>query len=215
MDRGSVQHGARLDDDLAAGVDEILQGGSGVDRDDQAPELPVEGELIAEGVNLGVGPREETEEPVGSLSPHAARRRSELARFLIPALFPADGATIVGAAQAGGAPDEILVLLGGLDPRSRFSTVGEVWRAVGGTTEDRPADASPSSVSGLGTGPGATGAVGGSPGATPPAEPREGGLDLLLEVARLVQLTIGLSLVPLRIGRAVAREIVHGFRPRR
>ena len=218
MERGSVQHGARLDDDLAAGVDEILRGGSGVERDDQAPELPVAEELTADGVDVGVGPIEGPE-PAGSVSAQAARERSDLAGYLLAARFPAEGAAIVEAARLGGAPEEIVVLLGTLAPRATFATVGEVWRAVGGAAEVRspeptgpvasaepePAPAFEARTTGAGAPP---------LGVTPSPETVDGGPGLVLEAFHLAQLAIGLGLVPLRIGRAVAREILHRFRPR-
>ncbi len=217
MERGSVQHGARLDDDLAAGVDEILHGGSGVDRDDQAPELPGTEELIADGVELGVGPIDERREPVGSVSAEEARQRSELARFLLPAVFPADAMTILDAARAQDAPDDVLVLLSALAPGTTFTTVGEVWREVGGAAEDRSqleTAPAPGARRAVGVGPSTTGAGAPPPGVAP-AEPAEGRPDVVSEAVRWAQLAIGLSLVPLRIGRALARELLDRLRPRR
>ncbi len=118
----------------------------------------------------------------------------------------------------GGAPEEIVGLLGTLAPRATFTTVGEVWRAVGGAAEVRSPEAAGPVASAepepVPTFEARTTGTGAPPlGVTPSPETVDGGPGLVLEAFHLAQLAIGLGLVPLRIGRAVAREILHRFRP--
>ena len=62
--------------------------------------------------------------------------RSELARWLQPAVFPAQPHRLMRSARETGAPDHILELIGRLPADRRYSTVQDMWRDLGGGRED-------------------------------------------------------------------------------
>jgi hypothetical protein len=132
MERGSVRHGARIDDELAGAVEEVVRVGAGARREDLAPELPGPGEV---GDDLHDGPVED----FGTIGMTADQtwERSELARWLRPGLFPATVDVLVDAARADGAPGDVLALLTGIAPTTRYESVGDVWRAAGMPVESR------------------------------------------------------------------------------
>ena len=140
MERGSVQHGARIDDELAEGVDALVTGVpvSARVRSDLDPEAPTDGELGEDVLRVTSTP----DAPAGAghdLDHDVVLDRSELARWLLPSHFPGDAAAIVEGAREEHAPDFVLSALGRLDPGARFATFGEVWEALGGATETRDA----------------------------------------------------------------------------
>lgn len=62
--------------------------------------------------------------------------RSELARWLQPSVFPADADRLMRSAQETGAPDRILELVGQLPDDRRYANVQDMWRDLGGGSED-------------------------------------------------------------------------------
>src|SRR5438045_9143133 len=116
MERGSVQHGARLDEELSEGTEGLTRGApvSARERDDLDPEAPTSSEhdMVAVRPDLDAIAR-------GDLI-----ARSELARWLLPSSCPGDAAALLAARRAAAAPDEILVLLVQLDPAASFETFG-------------------------------------------------------------------------------------------
>jgi hypothetical protein len=125
MERGSVQHGARVDDELAEGVEGLVTGApvSAREREEYDPEAPAAAEI-----DLGVESAHE-----------AVIERSELARWLLPSTFPGDREALVAGAVAEQAPDDVVARLRTLDPGTRFLTVGDVWVALGHPMETRDA----------------------------------------------------------------------------
>lgn len=75
---------------------------------------------------------ESTGLPVGM-----ADTRAELARHLIPSVFPATPDDLLAAAEASFAADELVRWLRTLPPRQRFDNVQAVWVALGGDAETR------------------------------------------------------------------------------
>ena len=140
MERGSVQHGARIDDELAEGVDALVTGVpvSARVRSDLDPEAPAEDEL-GDAVIRAASIAEAADDGGYEIDHDVVLDRSELARWLLPSHLPGDAAAIVEGAREEHAPDFVLVALGRLDPGARFATFGEVWEALGGTTETRDA----------------------------------------------------------------------------
>ena len=116
MERGSIQHGARLDDELADGVDALVTGApiSARDREELDPEAPAAAEIDLDA---------EAEHD-------AVTDRSELARWLLPSTFPGGAAALVAGALAQQAPDRVVATLRSLDPAAEFHTVGDVWVAL-------------------------------------------------------------------------------------
>jgi hypothetical protein len=138
MERGSVQHGARIDDELADGVEALVTGAplSARDRSDLDPEAPTDGEL-GDDILRVTSATDPSEGPGHDLDHDVVLDRSELARWLLPSHFPGDAAAIADGAREEHAPDFVLRALGRLDPAARFATFGEVWEALGGETETR------------------------------------------------------------------------------
>lgn len=134
VERGSVQHGARLDESLAEGSERSLRGGGATEREDLRPELPGEDETPDVRAPHDV---EATDGPDAD----AVHDRSELARWLQPSRFPAAAATLVRSAREDGAPADVVAELSALPADLRYETVGEVWRALGGEVEARDGDA--------------------------------------------------------------------------
>src|SRR4051794_33543297 len=127
MERGSVQHGARLDEELADGVEALTSGSpiSARERADLDPEAPTDEEGSARAAP----------------SDHdLILDRSELARWLLPSAFPADARTLVRIARDDDAPDWVVSALEGLAPAAEFATFGETWLALGGEPETRASE---------------------------------------------------------------------------
>jgi len=135
MERGSVQHGTRLDEALASGLDGLITGApiSPRDREDLDPEAPAANEF--DDIDLAV---DADRGGVGFFIDHeAALGRSELSRWLLPSLFPGDVTLLVDGARAQEAPDAVIAMLGRLEPTLEFETFGDLWHALGGGVETR------------------------------------------------------------------------------
>ncbi|SDG00694.1 DUF2795 domain-containing protein [Klenkia brasiliensis] len=128
----SATHGARVDDVLAAEVEPITRTGhSG--RSEESREVEPSGEdqpdvdLAPDGTLTGGT-------PVG-IDQATVQLRTELARWLDRADFPATGADLVEAARDHRAPDAVADELARLEPTRSYDRVGEVVRALGHPTE--------------------------------------------------------------------------------
>ena len=77
---------------------------------------------------------------VGGTPPGMDRKdvvgRSELARRLQPSVFPATRKQLLESAEETNAPDVIRSLLARLPEDQSYENVQDVWRALGGGTED-------------------------------------------------------------------------------
>ena len=62
--------------------------------------------------------------------------RAELARWLQPSVFPATAERLVQSAGETHAPDRVIGMLKSLPAQESFDNVQDVWRALGGGTED-------------------------------------------------------------------------------
>ena len=80
------------------------------------------------------------EEIVGGTAAGMGQRdvvdRSELARFLQPSVFPATAERLTASAAETNAPDHVMRMLRSLPPEERYDNVQDLWRALGGGTED-------------------------------------------------------------------------------
>lgn len=134
MDRGSSNHGPRLDDEMAHEVRGVVQGRPG-GRAEEWREAEPSGEDQPAGTlvpELDAGHRGGA--PAG-MSPDEREARSRLGRYLNRSAFPADRATLTAAARAAQAPDDVLGWLSQLAPEGRYQTVSEVWTALGGASD--------------------------------------------------------------------------------
>ena len=124
MERISVQHGARLDDQLEHEAEALTHGAVMADRAQEHREI----EDTADAVQKLRGRRDEW-----------VTERSELARHLRPSAFPSDVAGLLAVAREEHAPPEAIELIE-CAPRGRqFQNVGELWEAVHGEREHRGA----------------------------------------------------------------------------
>jgi hypothetical protein len=62
--------------------------------------------------------------------------RAELARWLQPSVFPASAERLVQSAAETHAPDRVMGMLKSLPAQESYDNLQDVWRALGGGTED-------------------------------------------------------------------------------
>jgi hypothetical protein len=136
MERGSAQHGARVDDELADESASLLHSSHGTvvpgrEREDLEPEAPTADEQLP--------PPEPPGRVVGEDVPKHSEviARSELARWLLPSAFPAQASTLAAVARKQGAPDDVTAPLDAVTSTRIFDTVGELWIELGGVVEHR------------------------------------------------------------------------------
>jgi hypothetical protein len=224
MERGSNQHGARVDDELAHESDALLHSSAiaGREREDLEPEaLTAEEELALIELPGSEASAESTEMPA-----HAdVIARSELARWLLPSAFPARAATLATVARRQHAPDEVVASLESLGTTGIFETVGELWVALGGREERRATadDAEPPPAPELEPAPAHVAAlapppadaprpvteIGTAPVTTPPSRPVvEDGEPLLEVLFHLITLPPRIALGTVRLlGHALGRGV--------
>jgi hypothetical protein len=128
MHHDSSKHGRHLDEAMRREALEIVRGGV-PDSRAEWPE-PGEGAERAERHPPGRGPGC----PAG-MTPREVAWRSELARVLSPADFPADRKRLLTRLVRADAPDEIVASIAALPAGHRFANPGEVVRALGFHTE--------------------------------------------------------------------------------
>ena len=144
MERGSIQHGARLDDELKDGVEALVTGAAAStrEREDLDPEAPAVEEM----------------DPTADAMHGAIVERSELARWLLPSAFPGDAAALIAGALEAQAPEDVVATLRSLDPTAEYATMGDVWIALGHDMETR-AHPEPSGAAPVSAAPGRSDAV--------------------------------------------------------
>jgi hypothetical protein len=83
----------------------------------------------------GDAPPERPRTPSRGMSPADVARRAALTRHLPPNVFPADRARLLAHLRSHRAPESVVEAVSGLPEGERFSTLGEVVRAIGLLTE--------------------------------------------------------------------------------
>jgi Protein of unknown function (DUF2795) len=137
-ERGSSQHGFRLDDEMSDEVEALIRSGREARSDEaRAMEGPADDEPITDfriaSASDAPGSR--------ALSREEAEERGFLADNLDLKVFPADRDALIASAERKFAPEQILDQLRTLPPGdSIYDTVGEVWEALGGRRERRIED---------------------------------------------------------------------------
>lgn len=135
MERGSDQHGPRMDDDMQREAEPLERSGVQPHRAEwrqPEPSTDEEPEAIAspDGIYRGGTPP--------GLDPEEVETRTEVARHLDPSLFPTDRQRVLRNAAEHNAPDAVLAVLARLPEDQRFTTMQDMWRALGGGSERRP-----------------------------------------------------------------------------
>jgi uncharacterized protein DUF2795 len=132
-ERGSTQHGRRLDDEMASEVEALVRSGRESRADDgRMHEPPADDEPLADARLTG------TEHAAdGVLDLDEVEARSLLAASLRPSVFPADRESLLAVADEQHAPDNVIAALASLPDGIRFVTVQQVWEALGGERERR------------------------------------------------------------------------------
>ena len=132
MERGSNQHGPRLDEELKHLTEPLERAGreSHVEefREQEAADdtEPVPDERLQGG-----------RATAGSLDLDEAEARSSLAQSVSPAVFPADRDALLASAHANQATEEVAAMLERLPAGQTYENVDAVWQALGGHTEHR------------------------------------------------------------------------------
>jgi len=130
MHHDSSKHGRHLDEAMRRESLAIVRGGI---PDSRAEWLPEPGEAGADRPERhapGRGPGV----PAG-MTPREVAWRSEMARTLTPADFPADRERLLTRLARADAPDEIVAAVAALPAGRQFANPGEVARALGIHTE--------------------------------------------------------------------------------
>lgn len=135
MERGSDQHGPRVDESLADSADALTRGYPPESRADPAreQEAPADDEPTPD--SRIHGDRGLTRD--GDLPIDEVNDRSELARHLRPSVFPAHRDELVATARREAAPEQLLTRLRTLPSGTRYENVADVWSALGGDAERR------------------------------------------------------------------------------
>lgn len=129
MERGSSKHGRQLDEALKHETEGLTRSGHSTHAEEWKDPEPAGEDQPGEASLVGGTPT--------GLSSDDVRGRSELARYLGPACFPALGIVLLEAAAMNGAPETVLNRLRGLPSGVEYVNVAEVWQALGGGIEVR------------------------------------------------------------------------------
>lgn len=127
MERDSTKHSPRVDDELKKEVGSLTHGSPAESRKEEWREQ--EGAADDERE-----PSSRTGDP-HALGPDDASARAELSRHLRRSTFPGDRDALAAEAERNHAPQAVRDALGRLPAGTTFSTVYDVWEALGGTVE--------------------------------------------------------------------------------
>jgi hypothetical protein len=130
LERGSDKHSPRVDEELDHETRSLQQG------------APLESRVEEHREQEGPGEDQPTPQPrlteaTASLDLDDAEARSDIARYLDPAAFPADRDGLVANAEANNAPEVVLERLLALPAGRTYERLPDVWAALGGTVGHR------------------------------------------------------------------------------
>ena len=134
MERTSVRHGPRVDDELKEEIEPLLRGAPIEPRVEEALEKEPAGEDEPEPQEML---QDDGEWQGQSITAQDVRDRSELATYLEPARFPATREELIGAARSHSSPDWVVQSLSRLPAVGQYENMEAVWRALGGPEEQR------------------------------------------------------------------------------
>jgi hypothetical protein len=131
--RDSTKHGP-LKDEVMKGETEPLEHGG----DSRADEWrrPEEERDESEPPTAPANDPHRTGGTPPGMDPADVRGRSEMARWLQPSAFPADRERLLRSAKETSAPDWVADALQGLPDGESYQNTQDLWRALGGGTED-------------------------------------------------------------------------------
>lgn len=134
MPRGSDKHTPRVDESIQHDTRSMFQGAPGEARAQEfrTQEGAADDEPTPDALLTGDRGREDED----VLDHDEVERRSVLAAYLRPSVWPADRETLVACAAEENAPAWILDWLADL-PDGTFSHTEAVWEALGGRVEFR------------------------------------------------------------------------------
>ncbi len=135
MARGSDKHNPRVDDALSDETEAMQRGAPVEPRVEEFRQMEGAGDDEPQ-----TDARLTTPDPPpaeGTLTAAEVEARSDLARHLRPAIFPADREAITASVRDTGAPAQLVAQLRTLPADRTFDNVQEVWRALGGREEER------------------------------------------------------------------------------
>jgi hypothetical protein len=121
--RGSDKHSSRVDEQLEHEVEALVKGSDEGRTEYRSKEMPGD----EEG---GLGYPARLDEPGHGMTEGELAAREQLARHLIPSLFPATADELLEAARDSHAPPDVMTTLEGLPKDVTFSTTQQVWDAV-------------------------------------------------------------------------------------
>ena len=130
VDRESSKHGPRLDEEMAHETQDVVRSGHSTHTEEWRQPEPIE-EVRQPHLAAGGAP--------GGPGSEDIEARSELARVLGRAAFPADTQTLQRRAAAAGLPDELAEAIARLPAGQHYASVGDLARALGLDTEARAA----------------------------------------------------------------------------
>jgi len=135
MERVSSKHGRHLDDEMAKETLGLTQGSGAGGRTEEwrEAEPPADGESESSWV-----PEGHHDLPEGGET-DADRRdwRAKIGSFLHKDVYPAGRETLVTAAEAENAPDDVVTALEGLPERGEYANARELWGALGLRIDER------------------------------------------------------------------------------
>ncbi|HEX8771534.1 MAG TPA: DUF2795 domain-containing protein [Acidimicrobiales bacterium] len=134
MERGSDKHGPRLDEQLEHDVRSMLQGQPVESRASEAREQegPGDGDPVPD---MRLAGERGFDEHRTRLRDEEIEERSDLARHIQGAVFPADRQSLLASARAMHAPDSLVDKLSRLPGDAVYPTTESVWEALGGRRE--------------------------------------------------------------------------------
>ncbi|MBB5136363.1 hypothetical protein HNP84_006110 [Thermocatellispora tengchongensis] len=129
MERGSAKHGARLDDQQKHETEGMVRGAGATHAEEWKQPEPTH---AAGEEGLAPPARPPGHEPGAphGITPADVERRSNLAKWLSDAEFPADREELITHAEEVGAPDPVIEAVNAL-PDLQFANISEVAQALG------------------------------------------------------------------------------------
>lgn len=134
MERGSDKVSPRQDEQIKEETEGLLRSGRQTHVEEWR-QLEPSGEdepdvdRAPDGTLVGATPE--------GMQPDDVEQRSELARYLPGATWPAVREQLIAAAMDNGAPDEVVATVKRLPSGRTFANVSDVWRALGGGVEQQ------------------------------------------------------------------------------